>query len=260
MAIDAQSAFVNTNNVAFPDTESVNASGPTATDGTEFVKVMIDNYMFGRQQALLDYASLTPDGNAEAAGASQEIEAMKRSFGYPGESVVWYGNQDPGALGLRVLLLEGQGILAGDYLDLVAATYVGDLDNGTAEGFFRADNSDGTSRNINGAYFILPDARGLALRALDDTGLVDVDRMGNGIPGDSQLDAFQGHIHQFECQDWSGNANNAQLVTATAGEGTRTAPQAQHFLATVSDGIHGTPRVSTETRMMNISAFFGIRY
>ncbi len=68
MAIDALATFVNTNGAAFPNTEGKNATGPSATDGTEFVKAMIDNYMFGPQQALIDYAGLTPDGFAEAAG------------------------------------------------------------------------------------------------------------------------------------------------------------------------------------------------
>ena len=62
MATDSNAAFVNTDNAPFPNNKSVNASGPTATDGTEFVKTMIDNYMFGPQLALLNYAGLIPDG------------------------------------------------------------------------------------------------------------------------------------------------------------------------------------------------------
>lgn len=158
MAIDAFTTFTNTNNVAFPDTESINASGPTATDGTEFVKVMVDNYMFGPQQALLNHAGLIPDGVPEADGTSQELEALKRSFGNAGEEVNWYGDADPATLNLKLLLLEGQGVLIANYQELTDVVYVGDGNNGTAPAFYKADDAAGTIRNIAGIYLILPDA------------------------------------------------------------------------------------------------------
>ena len=37
------SSFVNTDGVAFPNTKAVNSSGGGATDGTEFVKIMVDD-------------------------------------------------------------------------------------------------------------------------------------------------------------------------------------------------------------------------
>ena len=37
---DYDAAFTNTNSVAFPDTKGIDASGPSATDGTEFVEIM----------------------------------------------------------------------------------------------------------------------------------------------------------------------------------------------------------------------------
>lgn len=161
MAIDSDVAFVNTNGVAFPNNEAVNATGPTATDGTEFVKNLIDNYMFGPQQALLDHAAIIPSGSVEAAGASQEIEAMQKSFGHPGESVNWYGDSDPAVLGMRVLLLHGQGVLIATYPELTAAVYVGDGNNASAPAFYKADDAAGTIRNTAGIYLILPDARGI---------------------------------------------------------------------------------------------------
>lgn len=160
MALDPNAAFTYTNGAAFPDNKAVNASGPTELDGTEFVKLMVDNFMFGRQQALLNYADITPNGLSEEDGDSQEIEAMQRSFGAPGEAVDWYGDADPSASGLRILLLEGQGILVADYPELTAAVYVGDADNPTAPAFYRADDAAGTIRNIAGIYLILPDATG----------------------------------------------------------------------------------------------------
>lgn len=261
MAIDAQAAFTNTNNIAFPDTESVNATGPTATDGTEFVKVLLDNYNFGRQQALLDYGGLIPSGVAEAAGAgnSQEIEALQKSFGHPGEFVAWFGNNDPGSLGLRVLLMNGQGILVTNYAELLAAVYVGDGDNATANSFFRADDAGGAVRNIAGAYLILPDARGRVIRAADDTGLIDPDGL-TRLPGDVQEDAFQGHWHEL----WRTNGNDASA--ALADHNPNGSPSVIHdtpddrIRDAATDGVNGVPRTAVETRMKNISVHFAIRY
>lgn len=81
---DPFTAFTNTNGVVFPDTEAVNASGPSETDGTEFVKIGIDDGMdWGAAQALLDAAGLTPNGSAEAVGNSQKLDAMEILFGIP---------------------------------------------------------------------------------------------------------------------------------------------------------------------------------
>ncbi len=168
MALDSNAAFVNTDGAAFPANKSVNATGPTAVDGTEFVKLMIDNYMFGRQQALLNFASIIPNGSVEEDGDSQELEALKNGFSAPGEAVDWYGNVDPATLGHKILLLEGQGVLVADFPDLVAATYVGDGDNPTAVAFYRADDAAGTIRNIAGVYFILPDATGFYPRYVSE--------------------------------------------------------------------------------------------
>ena len=250
MAIDAESTFANTNNTAFPNTESVNASGPLATDGTEFVKALIDNYMFGPQQALLNYAGLTPNGVSESASNSQELEAMKASFGYPGEEVNWYGSVDPSAVGAKILLLHGQGVLVANYQELTNTVYVGDVDNGTAEAFYRADDAAGTTRNTTGAYLILPDARGRTLRYLDTTGTVDPDGASR-LVGDSQEDAFQGHEHTYDEPRPTG-ANGGALSGAIANNDTTK--------GVVSDGVNGTPRTSSETRMKNISVRPGIRY
>lgn len=253
MAIDSNVAFVNTNTVAFPDNEGVNATGPAATDGTEFVKVMVDNYMFGPQQALLNYAGLIPDGIPEADGASQELEAMQKSFGHPGELVSWMGSTDPAVLGIRTILLHGQGVLVADYQELTDAVYIGDGNNATAESFFKADDAAGTIRNIAGIYLILPDARGLGIRGLDDTGLIDVDGAGR-LPGSSQDDAFQGHEHTtFDMKFQSPGVTNS---THSEYYKSGTVPT----VGIVTDGSNGTPRISSETRMKNISANIAIRY
>lgn len=66
----------NTNGSIFPNTEAVNASGPTATDGTEFIKAFIDD-QWGHNQALMSDAGITPDGIQESAAASQRLTALK---------------------------------------------------------------------------------------------------------------------------------------------------------------------------------------
>jgi len=169
MAIDILATFTNQNGVAFPDSEAINASGPSATDGTEFIKVMIDNYMFGPQQALLNYAGITPSGTPESDTASQELDAMKQNFGFPGEAVDWYGDADPATLGMRVLLLQGQGVLIASFPELTASVYVGDGNNPTAPAFFKADDAAGTIRNTAGVWLILPDAQDLYPRFVGET-------------------------------------------------------------------------------------------
>lgn len=256
MAIDSDVGFVNTNGAAFPDNESVNASGPTATDGTEFVKLMVDNYMFGRQQALLNYANLVPDGVAEKDGTSQEVEAMQNSFGAPGEAVDWYGNNDPATLGHKILILEGQGILVASFPELDAAVYTGDGDNATADAFFHADDAAGVVRNTAGIWLILPDARGVVKRAMDIPAGVDPDGAGR-VPGDGQLDQFQGHQHAIE-RDGSQFAGGSNF--GVLGPGTGTVDVGDHVRGPTVLGANGSPRFGTETRMVNLSLFFGIRY
>ena len=257
MAFDAQIVFTNTDGTPFPDTEGVNASGPLTIDGTEFVKAMVDNYMFGPQQALLNYAGLTPNGVSEEDGNSQELEAMQKSFGHPGELVGWFGNNDPASLGLRVLLMQGQGILVANYSELVAAAYIGDPDNGTSDSFFRADDAAGTIRNTGGNYMILPDARGLAIRGMDNTGLVDPDGA-TRLPGDSQLDAFQGHFHDIPTRKNATNSNE-NTITEGATDGSPGTVVGGAGVASIAGGF-STPRVEDETRMVNLSAHLAVRY
>lgn len=72
---DYKTVFVNTDNVNFPLTAGVNASGGGATDGTEFVKLFIDD-LWGVAQAIMDFAGYTPDAVQESATASQRLQAI----------------------------------------------------------------------------------------------------------------------------------------------------------------------------------------
>jgi hypothetical protein len=58
----------------FPDTTGINASGPSTTDGTEYIAEGINDW-WGSKQDLMDRAGLTPDGVTEAAGTSQYLDA-----------------------------------------------------------------------------------------------------------------------------------------------------------------------------------------
>ncbi len=122
------SVFINTNGLAFPNTLAVNASGPSATDGTEFVKAMIDD-IWGARQAVMDAAGLVPDGVTEAPGTSQFLEALWLIGPGPGIGTEWLKALDPGVTGDRALFRNGQGVLIASYPLLDAACYVGDGNN-----------------------------------------------------------------------------------------------------------------------------------
>ena len=99
----------------FPNTTGKNSSGGGATDGTPWIRAFIDNY-FGLSQALLDAAGMTPDTATDAAGACQQLDAIRFVSGPIGSITAWGGvDADPSSLGIRMLPLNGQGILAATY-------------------------------------------------------------------------------------------------------------------------------------------------
>jgi hypothetical protein len=170
--------------------------------------------LWGENQAIMNSAGLTPNGITEADGASQRLTAMQRISGHPGEIIGWVGaTADPSAIGVRMLLLTGQGILRSAYADLDTVTYVGDSANPTAPAFYRADDAAGTSRNIAGIYLILPDFRGYVLRGLDLAGTVDPDGASRAI-GDTQADTLQNHNHNVS------TVSGGSIITATWAEAT----------------------------------------
>jgi len=258
MAIDYQASFVNTDDVAFPNTKSINATGPGAVDGTEFVKIMIDD-IWGRFQSILDYASLTPNGSAETPANSQHIEAISKGFGIgPGIGVTYWKNDDPATNGDRVLLLQGQGVLRASYTELDEAVYVGDGNNATVAaaggGFYHADDAAGVTPNTTGIYLILPETRGYTLRGLDTSATVDPDGASRYL-GDSQLDAFQGFTIAFDVNQFDTTLGGG-LVTSGNNVGSTVSQESD-----ISDnGSDGTPRTDSETRMINISTNYGVTY
>jgi hypothetical protein len=176
----------------FPNITGKNASGPTASDGTPFTADYI-NDIWGHMQDVLNAAGLTPNGQAEAAGSSQFLTALQRGAGLPPGTILMAAwNQFTQAI-MRTTPMNGQLLPIGEgspYLDLVSATYVGDDHNSDAnlEGYYKCDANG--NRNTTGAYFRIPDIRGLFLRAAGQNG---TKKMANDAPYDGNaIGAFIG--------------------------------------------------------------------
>ena len=264
--IDYLAEFINTNNLAFPDTLSVNASGGGAVDGTEIIKLLIDD-VWGARYAIMDHAGLTPDSVTEAPGTAQILEALQKGMlGQPaGTMVGWLQNDDPATLGARALLLTGQGILRANFQNLDNNIYVGDGNNPSAPAFYHADDAAGTIRNIAGIYLILPDARAMFWRGVGTHGTLKMADnsffAGPASVGGSELDGFQG----FEINGGLTNVTVDTGVTigVTAITFTGTAQSFDNFVGNqglASDGINGTPRNGDETRPVNLGIRWAITY
>lgn len=165
--IDYAATFTNYTG-SFPDIEAVNVSAPGAGDGTEFVAALV-NDIWGRAQALLDYAGLTPDGVQEAPDTAQILEAIGKGYGVgPGIGVIYWKNGTPATNGDRVILLQGQVITIANYPLLAAAVYVGDANNATAPAFYKTSDAGGTTRSTAGTYMVMPDTRAVSLKGVGD--------------------------------------------------------------------------------------------
>lgn len=205
----------------YPNVTGKNASSGTATDGTPYIAQFIDD-LWGFSQALMNEAGLTPDGVTESASASQRMQAMRNCFGHPGEVIAWMGDEESPPLDdIRLLPLNGQGILRASYTLLDETVYVGDSKNPTAPSFYHADDAAGTIKNTTGIYLILPDLRGLFLRGYDPLGNIDPDGPSRAI-GDFQGDDVAPHGHDT-CTNGSGSTNpNSYFQTLSYQSGAST--------------------------------------
>lgn len=255
--IDYLASFTNTNSVAFPNTEAVNVSAPGAGDGTEFVALLV-NDIWGRAQAIMDYAGLTPDGVMEAPGTAQIIEALCKGLGVgPGMGVMYWKNDTPAALGDRVLLLQGQVILIATYPLLAAAVYCGDANNATAPAFYKTSDAGGTTRSTAGTYLVLPDTRGLSLKGVGNATVNGRTKTGPAALGKVQEDSLQGFKTLISTKGYyidGLNTGSAGLIywyqTGTVRiEG-----------GIITDTVNGTPRTGPATRDSTIGTNFGITY
>lgn len=258
--IDYRTVFTNTDGVAFPNTKAVNVTTPGAGDGTEFIAAGV-NDSWGFHQALMDYAGLTPDSVGEAPGTSQMVEAMRRSFGAPGEVVLWHGQADPATLNLRLLILQGQTVLMANYPLLDAACYVGDTNNSDLnyKGYVHTSDIGGTIRDTAGPYLLLPECRGLALRGWDPTGIHDEFGATRKFP-DRQWHALEVHEHEIQSgtsgdyakvmdYDLHGGGNDTiEMLPGDTGDRLR------------ATAVEDTSSSNLETRMKNYSVKICVRY
>jgi hypothetical protein len=253
-----------TGTAAANDIAAVNASSSTAIDGTPYEALVLDN-IWGWQQAILEYASLTADGVTESKSASQLLEGMRRIGGYPGEIVPVFIDDDPANLDLRLLLLTGQGVLISSYPDLTAAVYVGDANNSTVEAgggfFYKASDAAGTTPNIAGPYLILPNCRGRAPRGLDSTATIDPNG-GFRYLGDYQDDGIIQHSHILKPAETGATYyidQSEQLGTGTGYNAPASATVGGPVVYASSDGMNPAGHAS-ESRMKNFSMHWAVRY
>lgn len=261
--IDYQTSFVYTNGLPYPFTLAINATGAGTGDGTEIVKILVDD-LWGARQALMDAAGLTPDSVTEAPDTSQLLEAIRKISGSPGEGVIWWKDSDPAITGDRVLLLNGQGILRANYPELDTAVYVGDTANPTASTFYHADDAAGTIRNTTGIYLILPDIRGYVLRGLDTAASVDPDGASRDVGSiqDFAIQNITGYfdLHRNAWQEGSAPGGVFTVANAPTGGDTELTPAGTGTPRRVTFDASTVVNTSTETRMVNIATKFGIRY
>jgi hypothetical protein len=286
MSKDYTSITTHNNGLPFPNTRAIDASGPTATDGTELVKEVIDDIWL-EKQALLNFYNETPNGLDDEPGVdsarlpkSQPLALQYMNYGTPGKIVsLGWSTQPPlygdpalisASLGfdLRILILNGQGILRNNYFMLDSLVYCGNINNATADSFYHANDAAGTIRSTSGAYLILPDYRGYAERGLDPSGTIDPEGAGR-IVGSKQDDALQNLVGIFHIRRDSGGspsipyAENAFTLLTNGGSaitfngsGTTRPVQRLQFDASNSPDA----RTDIETRTKNIAVRYGIYY
>jgi hypothetical protein len=237
----------------FPNFAAKNASGPTATDGFPYTADSVNDWI-GFTQDLLNRAGLTPNGQAEADGGSQLINALMRGAAQrPGDVVYTAVPTQALRAQSRLLDLAGQIIpITGAYSRLAAAAYCGDSLNAAAPAFYKCDASG--NRTTSGAYMKLPDCRGLFLRGAGTNSASSI--YAGGAVGAFIADALQGHAHSASKtligkitlgSSWgSGAANNYTDPSAT--------------IQGPSEYSYGEPRVDNETRPASTSFTTCITY
>lgn len=269
--IDYAATFTNFTG-AFPNIEAVNVSAPGAGDGTEFVAALV-NDIWGRAQALLDYAGLTPDGVQEAPDTAQILEAIGKGYGVgPGIGVIYWKNGTPATNGDRVILLQGQVIEIANYPLLVAAVYVGDANNGTAPAFYKTSDAGGTTRSTAGTYMVMPDTRAVSLKGVGNQTINTRVKTGPASLGSIIEDTFQAWQLGASSDDtgarnyWgaTGERDNTQSASSQstyAPTRLRTTNQGLNsMLKAMNDGTNGDPRTGLQTQDCTIGTNFGITY
>lgn len=275
MAINFNANY--TPNVNPPDTDytygsAKNVTTPGDGTGTPLDKVWINDILGFLQYTLKKGSvSISGAGTPDTVNQSDYHDAMRLSCGYPGLIVPLGLNADPATFaGLRILLLDGSGVLTAAYPSLVTNTYVGNTLNATADCFYRASDPAGAIRATAGNYFILPDMRGRFLRGLDTGALRDVDGSGR-ITGSYQVPSIDEHKH-FVSDD-GGTTNNLNINSLEI-DYPNTSDNTNYFLRPVAGNIGpaisadtviptsmtGDSAIKAETRPYNMAVNWGIWY
>jgi hypothetical protein len=254
--IDYAATFTNYTG-SFPNIAAQNVTAPGAGDGTEFVAALV-NDIWGRAQALLDYAGLTPDGVQEAPDTAQILTALSKGYGIgPGIGVIYWKNGTPAANGDRVILLQGQVITIASYPLLAAAVYVGDANNATAPAFYKTSDAGGTTRSTSGTYMVMPDTRAVSLKGVGNQTINTRVKTGPTSIAEVQEDQFQGHYIGLNGQ---GAIDSLIAVAGGSGYAAVGTTPGGYYTTFENDGTNGTPRTGTQTQDCTIGTNFGITY
>ena len=147
----------------------------------------------------------------------------------------------------------GAAILISTYPSLASVIYCGDANNTTAIWGYKCTNPANPtgSRSTSGQYIVIPDLRGEFIRGWDHGRGVDTGRSF----GSFQDDAFQGHYHNLrQGTSVQGGTNNTIISAQTQ------AYIVNSVVDPITDGVHGTPKVASETRPRNIALMYCIKY
>lgn len=133
------------------------------------------------------------------------------------------------------LAADGSAVSRTEYADLFAAI-------GTSFG-----SGDGSTT------FNLPDLRAEFIRGFDRGRGVDSGR----VFGSTQADAVQGHGHNLLYTNTGAEGGSLTVVLNTTAQSSILANKATDL---ITDGVHGTPRVASETRPSNVALLACIKY
>ena len=240
---------------AWPATVAKNASGPSAVDGTPFCADLI-NDLWAWQENLMNLAGIAPSGVSDTYSLSDVVNAIRRAGQQPGLIVNSCLNATMLAL-CRFLPLTGQVVAVASYPDLVTATYCGDANNASAPAFYKTSDAGGATRSTTGAYFVLPDAKGLVVRGIGNNAKIQPVNAayyytGGTLVGYLTTDAMMGHMHN--------PASIFGFSTSGTGIAAGSSGTATTLTGPVTDGTFGTPRTTYEMRPASIGAQLCITY
>lgn len=245
----------NIQGTSFPDLYARDEVTPGAKDGTRIRASLISDIM-GFFQACLSGVAEVPSDSRETYDLSQILKAIQGHSGAPGELAWWPGPSIPSWV--RLLPLDGTGILCASYPLLVANIYCGNANNPTAPAFYKCTTAAGTVRSTSGTYLKLPDARGRFLRAIDIFGGVDPE--GVRLPGAIQSASLAAHSHSklyVSATEYKIISRTLELgSTSIFGLGVTSGSS----LLTGSTGTGIGTGTTDETRPANMAAQLCIRY